>query len=115
MGKLYATIFLLFSMVFVANANQSSVAFSYNIYPNPLNGNSFQVSFDPTNYKSNGVYKFTLSNIIGQNIYNYTPTELELKGGKFTVILEDLKLDKGVYLTKFEFNQISSVQKLVVR
>ena len=53
--------------------------------------------------------------MIGQAVFTYIPTELEIKSGQFTIILEDIKLDKGIYLTKFSTGEQSSMQKLVVR
>ena len=42
-------------------------------------------------------------------------TDDEVKKGHFTVNVDDLQLDKGVYLTKLHNGEQSSVQKLIVR
>lgn len=112
MKKLYALLLsfvLVFSSVY---ADNGPVAFK--LYPNPLTGDALQVNFD-VEYKAGQVYDFVITNVIGQVVYTHTLTDEEVRKGNFTVRLDNLKLDKGVYLAKMVNGDHSSVQKLVVR
>ena len=60
-------------------------------------------------------YAFTITNIIGQAVYTHTLTDEEVKKGSFTIDLENIKLEKGIYLTKMSNNGSSTIQKLVIR
>ncbi len=73
-----------------------------------------QVNFD-LEYKNNVAYTFVITNVIGQSVFTHAVTDDEVKKGHFTVNVEDLQLDKGVYLTKLHNGEHSSVQKLIVR
>lgn len=99
-------------MVFSLFADNSPVAFK--LYPNPLVGDVLQVNFE-VEFKVGQVYDFVITNVIGQVVYTHTLTDEEVRRGNFTVRLDNLKLDKGVYLAKMVNGDHSSVQKLVVR
>ena len=114
MVKFYSILLSIFFTVATISAAPEATPLTYKLYPNPMSGDSLQVTFDVT-YKAGTNYKFTISNVIGQAVFTYIPTELEIKSGQFTIILEDIKLDKGIYLTKFSTGEQSSMQKLVVR
>jgi hypothetical protein len=86
----------------------------FKMYPNPLTGELIQVNFE-SEFKAGQVYNFVITNVIGQVVFTYQLTDEEVKRGYFTVKLENLKLDKGVYLAKMVNGDNSSVQKLVVR
>jgi hypothetical protein len=114
MNKLYALIFSLFMSLSVANAATTPLPVTYKMYPNPLSGSELQIKFD-FEYKFGQVYVFTITNIIGQATYTHILTEDEVKKGLFTIDTDEIKLDKGIYLTKMVNGDHSSVQKLVVR
>lgn len=99
-------------MVLGLFADTNPVAFK--LYPNPLVGDVLQVNFE-VEFKVGQVYDFVITNVIGQVVYTHTLTDEEVRRGNFTVRLDNLKLDKGVYLAKMVNGDHSSVQKLVVR
>lgn len=113
MKKLYLLLLTLTLSVTAAHA-VSGPPLTYKMYPNPLSGNLLQVTFD-FEYKAGQTYVFTITNIIGQSIYSHTLTEDEVKKGSFTIDVEDINLEKGIYLAKMLNGDHSSVQKLVVR
>ena len=110
--KRFYTLILTFTMVFSLFADTNPVAFK--LYPNPLVGDVLQVNFE-VEFKVGQVYDFVITNVIGQVVYTHSLTDEEVKRGNFTVRLDNLKLDKGVYLAKMVNGDHSSVQKLVVR
>ncbi len=114
MNKLYALLFSLFISLSAFNINAGPVPVAYKMYPNPLSGSELQIKFD-FEFKTGQTYVFTITNIIGQSIYTHILTEDEVKKGLFTLDTEEIKLDKGIYLTKMVNGDHSSVQKLVVR
>ncbi|MDI1235566.1 MAG: T9SS type A sorting domain-containing protein [bacterium] len=114
MNKLYTLLFSLFISLSAANATTAPLPVTYKMYPNPLSGAELQIKFD-FDYKIGQVYIFTITNIIGQTTYTHILTEDEVKKGIFTIDTEEIKLDKGIYLTKMVNGDHSSVQKLVVR
>ncbi len=112
MVRLYTLILTLFLFVGTLKADPSPVAFK--MYPNPMTGEVLQVNFD-FEFKQGQVFSFVITNVIGQAVYTHTLTDDEVKRGSFTINLEQIKLDKGIYLTKMINGDHSSVQKLVVR
>ncbi len=114
MNKLYVLIFTLLISFSALNASNGPLPVSYKMYPNPLYGNELQIKYD-FEFKAGQVYIFTINNIIGQSIYSHILTEDEVKRGIFTIDVEGIKLEKGIYLTKMLNGDHSSVQKLVVR
>ncbi|HEY1047730.1 MAG TPA: T9SS type A sorting domain-containing protein [Bacteroidia bacterium] len=110
--KRFYTLILSFTMVLGLFADTNPVAFK--LYPNPLVGDVLQVNFE-VEFKVGQVYDFVITNVIGQVVYTHTLTDEEVRRGNFTVRLDNLKLDKGVYLAKMVNGDHSSVQKLVVR
>lgn len=115
MNKLYVALFTLILSFGTLSANNSGpVPVVYKMYPNPLYGSELQIKFD-FEYKQGQVYVFTLTNIIGQSIYTHILTEDEVKRGLFTIDIEGINLEKGIYLTKMVSGERSSIQKLVVR
>ncbi|MES2618553.1 MAG: T9SS type A sorting domain-containing protein [Bacteroidota bacterium] len=113
MKKLYLLLLTISMSLSVANAG-GVPPLAYKMYPNPLSGNLLQVTFD-FEFKAGQSYVFTITNIIGQSIYSHTLTEDEVKKGNFTIDVEDINLEKGIYLAKMLNGDHSSVQKLVVR
>jgi hypothetical protein len=97
-----------------AVAGTNGNVLGYKMYPNPLSGDVLQVNFSLEN-KQGVTYTFTISNIIGQAVYTHVLTDDEIKKGNFTIDLENVKLDKGIYLTKMTNGGANNVQKLVVR
>jgi len=117
MKRLYAIILILslfstsaFCAVSAAKVN----ILGYKMYPNPLSGNRLQITHS-LDFKQGVSYTFTISNIIGQAVYTHTLTDEEVKKGSFTIDLENVKLDKGFYLTKMSNGGNNTIQKLVVR
>jgi hypothetical protein len=94
------------------NASNQEVPFK--LYPNPVTGDILQVNFD-FDFKPAQVYTFVITNLIGQVVYTHILSDDEVKRGNFSVRIDEIKLDKGVYLSKMIFGDQSSVQKLVVR
>ncbi|MBC7426307.1 MAG: T9SS type A sorting domain-containing protein [Bacteroidia bacterium] len=88
--------------------------FSFTIYPNPVVGDELQISFDISEKPSKAVV-FTITNVIGQNLYTYSLKEEDFRNGKFTINLDELKLEKGIYLIKMTSGENSKIQKLVLR
>ncbi len=117
MKKLYA---LILCICFFSVNIQNTVAapmgniLGYKMYPNPLSGDVLQIKHT-LEFKQGVSYSFTITNIIGQAVYMHTLTDEEVKKGDFTIDLENIKLDKGIYLTKMSNNGSNSIQKLVVR
>jgi hypothetical protein len=98
---------ILLSVFASLTATPLSNDLAFKLYPNPLTGDVLQVNFD-LEYKN-------ITNVIGQSVFTHAVTDDEVKKGHFTVNVEDLQLDKGVYLTKLHNGEQSSVQKLIVR
>lgn len=114
MNKLYVLFFTLILSFCTLNASNGPLPVAYKMYPNPLYGSELQIKYD-FEFKTGQIYVFTINNIIGQSIYTHVLSEDEVKKGIFTIDIEDIKLDKGIYLTKMLNGDHSSVQKLVVR
>jgi hypothetical protein len=112
MIRLYTLLLTLFLFVGIAKADISPVAFK--MYPNPMTGEVLQVNFD-FEFKSGQVFSFVITNVIGQVVYTHILSDDEVKKGSFTINIEQLNLDKGIYLTKMINGDHSSVQKLVLR
>lgn len=112
MRKLYSLI--LISLLISGNAMANGVPVAFKMYPNPMTGDVLQVSFD-FEYKSGQSISFVITNVIGQEVYSHNLSEEEMRRGTFTIKLDQIKLDKGIYLTKMINGDHSSVQKLVVR
>jgi hypothetical protein len=112
MVKLYALILTLFLALGSIHANNQPVAFK--LYPNPMTGDVLQVNLN-IEYKLGQAYTFVITNIIGQVVHTRLLSEDEVKRGYFSIQFDEVKLDKGVYLTKLINGNQSSVQKLVVR
>jgi len=100
--------------MFISSVSAENNPVAFKLYPNPLTGDVLQVNFD-VEFKAGQVYHFVITNVIGQVVYTYNLTDEEIKKGSFTVRLDEVKLDKGVYLAKMVNGDNSSVQKLVVR
>ena len=105
---------ILLSVFASLTATPLSNDLAFKLYPNPLTGDMLQVNFD-LEYKNNVAYTFVITNVIGQSVFTHAVTDDEVKKGHFTVNVDDLQLDKGVYLTKLHNGEQSSVQKLIVR
>jgi hypothetical protein len=112
MIRLYTLLLTLFLFLGSVKADVGPVA--YKMYPNPMTGDVLQVNFD-FEFKQGQVFSFVITNVIGQVVYTHTLTDEEVRKGSFTISLEQMKLDKGIYLTKMINGDHSSVQKLVVR
>lgn len=117
MKKLYALIICIcFFTVNIQTTEASPVGniLGYKMYPNPLSGDVLQITHT-LDFKQGVDYTFTITNIIGQAVYTHTLTDEEVKKGSFTIDLENIKLDKGIYLTKMSNSGSNTIQKLVVR
>jgi len=105
---------LLLSVFVNLTATTLSNDLGFKLYPNPLTGNMLQVNFD-LEFKSNVNYTFMITNVIGQSVFTHAVSDDEVKKGHFTINVDEMHLDKGVYLTKLHNGEQSSVQKLIVR
>jgi len=105
---------ILLSVFASLTATPLSNDLAFKLYPNPLTGDMLQVNLD-LEFKNNVTYTFVITNVIGQSVFTHAVTDDEVKKGHFTVNVDDLQLDKGVYLTKLHNGEQSSVQKLIVR
>jgi len=117
MKRLYAIILIFSFFTTTAYCAVSAAKVSvlgYKMYPNPLSGDMLQITHS-LDIKQGVSYIFTISNIIGQAVYTHTLTDEEVKKGNFTINLENIKLDKGFYLTKLSNGSNNAIQKLVVR
>jgi hypothetical protein len=112
MKSLITLILSLFICFGGLNASNQEVPFK--LYPNPVTGDILQVNFD-FDFKPSQVFTFVITNVIGQVVYTHILTDDEVKRGNFSVHIDEIKLDKGVYLSKMINGEQSSVQKLVVR
>ncbi len=115
---LLLTIFIGVSCAVIAQSNTTNFTASngigYKIYPNPLTGDVLEVNFN-LELKINIKYTFTITNILGQTVYSHSISDDEIKRGNFSIDVESLKLDKGIYLTKLSNGAANAIQKLVVR
>ena len=98
----------------IGGLNASNQEVPFKLYPNPVTGDILQVNFD-FDFKPAQVYTFVITNVIGQVVYTHILSDDEVKRGNFSVRIDEIKLDKGVYISKMIFGDQSSVQKLVVR
>jgi hypothetical protein len=112
MVKLYTLLLSLFMFLGGLQAESNPVA--YKMYPNPMTGEILQVNFD-FEFRQGQTFSFVITNVIGQVVYTHILTDDEVKKGNFTINIEQLQLDKGIYLTKMINGDHSSIQKLVVR
>ncbi len=112
MTRLFTLILSLFICLGSLNASNQEVPFK--LYPNPVTGDILQVNFD-FDFKPSQVYTFVITNVIGQVVYTHILSDEEVKRGNFSIRIDEIKLDKGVYLSKMINGDQSSVQKLVVR
>lgn len=110
MKKYFFILFLSLSTVLFAQ-NQP---LSYRLFPNPMTSDNFEVTFTVQNKNSKNL-DFTISNVLGQVVFNYHLTDDDIKKGSFSVKLDQLKLEKGFYLTKLTDGEHTNVQKLIVR
>jgi hypothetical protein len=112
MTRLFTFFLFLFICIGSLNANNQEVPFK--LYPNPVTGDILQVNFD-FDFKPSQVYTFVITNVIGQVVFTHILSDEEVKRGNFSIHIDEIKLDKGVYLSKMINGEQSSVQKLVVR
>jgi hypothetical protein len=103
--------FILFSQLNVVAQQQH---LTYKMYPNPMTSDVLEVSLQ-TGSKNIKNLTFIISNVIGQTVFQYNLTEEDIKKGSFIIKLDQIKLEKGFYLTKISNGEFSTVQKLVVR
>lgn len=106
--------FILSFLLILGSVSAETNPVSFKMYPNPMTGDVLQVNFD-VEFKAGQIYNFAITNVIGQVVYTHVLTDDEIKKGSFTVRMDEIKLDKGVYLAKMVNGDHSSVQKLVVR
>ncbi len=108
--------FALFLSLFIClgGLNASNQEVPFKLYPNPVTGDVLQVNFD-FDFKPSQVYTFVITNVIGQVVFTHILSDEEVKRGNFSIHIDEIKLDKGVYLSKMINGDQSSVQKLVVR
>ncbi|MDP2176852.1 MAG: T9SS type A sorting domain-containing protein [Bacteroidota bacterium] len=111
MKHLFLISFVILSF-FSVEAQQQPL--TYKMYPNPMTSDVLEVSFQ-SGFKSIKNLTFVISNVIGQTVFQYSLTEEDLKKGVFVVKIDQIKLEKGFYLTKISNGELSTVQKLVVR
>lgn len=103
------------SLILISGSLQAgNIPVPFKLYPNPLTGDVLQVNFD-FEFKPGQVYTFVITNVIGQVVHTHLLSDEEVKRGSFSIRIDEIKLDKGVYLTKMIHGDQSSVQKLVVR
>ena len=112
MTRLFTIILSLFLCLGSLNASNQEVPFK--LYPNPVTGDVVQVNFD-FDFKPSQTYTFVITNVIGQVVFTHVLSDEEVKRGNFSIRIDEIKLDKGVYLSKMINGDQSSVQKLVVR
>jgi hypothetical protein len=103
--------FILFSQFNVVGQHQPLI---YKMYPNPMTSDVLEVSFQ-SGLKNLRNLTFVISNVIGQAVFQYNITEDDIKKGSFVIKIDQIKLEKGFYLTKISNGEVSTVQKLVVR
>lgn len=108
----YTTI--LFFLLCAGSVNADTVSVPFRLFPNPMTGDVLQVTFVHENKQSSSI-NFIITNVIGQVVHTHLLTDEEIKRGSFSIRFDEIKLDKGVYLTKMISGDQSSVQKLVVR
>jgi hypothetical protein len=112
MVKVYTFIL---SLILISGSLQAgNIPVPFKLYPNPLTGDVLQVNFD-FEFKPGQVYTFVITNVIGQVVHTHQLSDEEVRRGSFSIRTDEIKLDKGVYLTKMIHGDQSSVQKLVVR
>jgi hypothetical protein len=112
MIRRFTLLFSLFICIGCLSASNQEVPFK--LYPNPVTGDILQVNFD-FDFKPSQVYTFVVTNVIGQVVFTHILSDEEVKRGSFSIRIDEIKLDKGVYLSKMINGDQSSVQKLVVR
>lgn len=112
MARIYSVILAFFFATSQLLATGLPVPFK--LYPNPLTGETLQVNFE-ADAKQGQTYQFVITNVIGQVVYKHMLTDEEVRRGSFSIRTDEIKLEKGVYLTKMVHGDQSSVQKLVVR
>lgn len=106
---------LLCMLTLIAGSVQAdAVPLPFKLFPNPMTGDVLQVTF-AHEFKQGQSVNFVITNVIGQVVHTHMLTDEELKRGNFSIRFDEIKLDKGVYLTKLIHGDQSSVQKLVVR
>ena len=89
------------------------IVLPFTVYPNPLTTNKLVVNID---FEQTTIpVIFSISNVLGQSVYQYTLTPDDFKNGSFTAEFGNLSLDKGIYLIKMSRGDKTSVQKLVIK
>lgn len=112
MKKIFTLLFLL--SLLSGSVKADAVQLPFKLFPNPMTGDVLQVTFTHE-FKQGQTVNFVITNVIGQVVHTHMLTDEELKRGSFSIRFDEIKLDKGVYLTKMIHGDQSSVQKLVVR
>ena len=97
----------------------SSAAFansgpSFTIYPNPVNGSSFDInfSFNETEYPN---VHLSIVNVLGQNVYSYNLVKMDYSNGKVHIDISDRHLTTGIYFVQLTSGESTKTVRLAIR
>lgn len=85
----------------------------FSVYPNPLTSSKLVITLDFAMQASD--VTFSISNVLGQTVFQHKLTSKDYSEGTFTADLSSLSLEKGIYLMKMTMDGKTNVQKLVIK
>jgi hypothetical protein len=85
----------------------------FSVYPNPLTSKKLVITLGFATQASE--VTFSISNVLGQTVFNHKLTSRDYATGTFTADLSSLSLEKGIYLMKMTMDGKTNVQKLVIK
>lgn len=86
----------------------------FTLNPNPVTGSFFFVNLEFTENDFPNA-RVTITNVLGQVVYNAPIRKTEFATGKIRIELSDAKLDKGVYFVQVSSGENTKTLKLAVR
>ncbi len=97
------------SSIVVANTGPG-----FTIYPNPVNGSSFDINFSFNETEFPRVH-LNIVNVLGQNVYSYNLVKLDYSNGKIHIDITDLRLNKGIYFVQLTSGESTRTVRLAIR
>lgn len=86
----------------------------FTIYPNPVNGSSFDINFKFNETEFPNVH-LSIVNVLGQNVYSYNLVKMDYSNGKVHIDISDRHLTTGIYFVQLTSGENTKTVRLAIR